>query len=123
MIVTTVMGDTEIVMEITTKGPETCTANTIGPHVPTGAMIASTAGSIEITTIFTMTGVLTMGATTAGSTGAGTKGDLVGGMAIRTGMVGGITRDGMTTVMAIVPPGVGNDPPVLGTSSPSVSKE
>lgn len=84
---------------------------------PTGVTSAFTAGFSETITIFTMTDAIpTMVAMIAGSTEAGTKGDARGGMATRTGMVvGGITRDGMTTVVAIVPLGISSVPSTEGT--------
>lgn len=111
------MADIEIVMGIIIMELEICTVNTTGPHAPTGAMSASIAGSTEITTIFTMIGAIpTVAVIIAGGIKAGTRGNDMGGMATRTGMVGETIHDGMMTGVIITPPGLGgNDPAVHGT--------
>ena len=84
-----------IAMKTTMTGAKISIVNTtIIVLPPDGVISAFTAGSTAIITIFTMTGLIpTMAAAIAGGTEAGTMEDIVmmGGMAIGTGMVVGMS--------------------------------
>ena len=84
-----------IAMKITMTGAKISIVNTtIIVLPPDGVISAFTAGSTAIITIFTMTGLIpTMAAAIVGGTEAGTMEDIVmmGGMAIGTGMVVGMS--------------------------------